>query len=58
MRRVPDDTAILRYLVELRLVPGASVEVVRVAPFDGPVTVSADGAEHAISRELAGQIGV
>ena len=58
VRRVPDDTALLRYLVELRLVPGASVEVVRVAPFDGPVTVSADGAEHAISRGLAGQIGV
>jgi DtxR family transcriptional regulator, Mn-dependent transcriptional regulator len=58
VRRVPDDTEVLRYLVELRLVPGASVEIVRVAPFDGPVTVVADGSEHAISSELAAQIGV
>lgn len=58
VQRVPDDTELLRYLVELRLVPGESVEVVHVAPFDGPVTVSAGGAEHAISRELAAQIGV
>jgi DtxR family Mn-dependent transcriptional regulator len=58
VRRVPDDTEILRYLVELRLLPGAAVEVVSVAPLDGPVTVSADGVEHAISRELAAQIGV
>ena len=58
VRRVPDDTALLRYLRELRLLPGASVEIVRTAPFDGPITVSSDGAEHAIAYELAGQIGV
>ena len=58
VKRVPDDTEVLRYLVELQLVPGASVEIVRVAPFDGPVTVFADGTEHAISYELAAQIGV
>jgi DtxR family transcriptional regulator, Mn-dependent transcriptional regulator len=58
VRRVPDDSDLLRYLVELRLLPGTSVELVRVAPFDGPVTVSADGTEQTISYQLAGQIGV
>jgi DtxR family Mn-dependent transcriptional regulator len=58
VRRVPDDTELLRYLVELRLVPGVAVEVVSIAPFDGPVTVASEGEEHAISHELAAQIGV
>ena len=58
VRRVPDDTALLRYLLELGLLPGASVEVVQAAPFDGPITVASEGAQHAISYELAGQIGV
>ena len=58
VRRVPDDTALLRYLLELGLLPGASVEVVHVAPFDGPITVSSEGAQHAIAYELAAQIGV
>ena len=35
-----------------------AVKLVASAPFGGPVTVLAGGAEHAISRELAGQIGV
>ena len=57
--RVPDDSAdVLRYLAELSLVPGARVEVVLAAPFDGPVTVRAAGGEHALSRELAASIGV
>jgi DtxR family Mn-dependent transcriptional regulator len=58
IRRVPDDTDLLRYLSELGLLPGAEVVLVRVAPFAGPVTVGVAGGEQAISRELAGQIGV
>jgi DtxR family transcriptional regulator, Mn-dependent transcriptional regulator len=59
IRRVPDDdTALLRYLSSLKLVPGRPVKLVGAAPFGGPVTVVAGGAEHAISRELAAQIGV
>ncbi len=59
VRRVPDDDdALLRYLSELALLPGAPVELVRSAPFGGPVTVATGGSEHAISRELAAQIGV
>jgi DtxR family transcriptional regulator, Mn-dependent transcriptional regulator len=59
VERVPDgDAALLRYLARLRLVPGGRVEVRRSEPFDGPLTVLVDGVEHAISRELAGQIGI
>ena len=59
VRRVPDgDAALLRYLTELALIPGRRVKMGRCAPFGGPVTVSVGGGEHAISRELAGQIGV
>jgi DtxR family transcriptional regulator, Mn-dependent transcriptional regulator len=59
VRRVPDsDRELLRYLDELGLVPGEVVELVASAPFDGPVTVSARGAEHALARELAARIGV
>jgi DtxR family Mn-dependent transcriptional regulator len=59
IRRVPDtDGRLLRYLAGLALLPGEAVELVETAPFGGPVTVLAGGAEHAISRELAGQIGV
>jgi DtxR family transcriptional regulator, Mn-dependent transcriptional regulator len=57
--RVPDgDGALLRYLAELKLTPGNDVEVREAAPFDGPLTVRVEGEEHAISRELAAQIGV
>jgi DtxR family Mn-dependent transcriptional regulator len=59
IRRVPDaDNRLLRYLASLALLPGEVVELVCTAPFGGPVTVVAGGAERAISRELAGQIGV
>jgi DtxR family Mn-dependent transcriptional regulator len=59
IRRVPDaDSEILRYLAGLRLVPGGRVTMRRSEPFDGPVTVAVDGEEHALSRELAMQIGI
>jgi DtxR family Mn-dependent transcriptional regulator len=59
VKRVPDgDAALLRYLAGLTLVPGRRVTMRRCEPFGGPVTVSVGGAEHALSRELAAQIGV
>jgi DtxR family transcriptional regulator, Mn-dependent transcriptional regulator len=59
IRRVPDgDSEILRYLAGLRLVPGGRVTMRRSEPFDGPVTIAVDGEEHALSRELAMQIGI
>jgi DtxR family Mn-dependent transcriptional regulator len=55
--RVPDDDSeLLRYLGELGLVPGSSLELVAHAPFGGPVTIRTERGEHAISRELADRI--
>jgi DtxR family Mn-dependent transcriptional regulator len=59
VKRVPDgDADLLRYLAKLALVPGGRVTMRRSEPFGGPLTVLVSGKEHAISRELAGQIGV
>ncbi|HSK17305.1 MAG TPA: metal-dependent transcriptional regulator [Gaiellaceae bacterium] len=59
VKRVPDgDSALLRYLAGLRLVPGGRVTMKRSEPFHGPLTVVVDGSEHVISRELAMQIGI
>jgi DtxR family Mn-dependent transcriptional regulator len=59
VRRVPDgDSELLRYLSRLSLLPGKRVELLATAPFGGPLTVLVAGSEHAISRELAGLIGV
>jgi len=59
IRRVPsEDAELLRYLTTLSLVPGGQVELRQAAPFGGPLTILVEGSEHAISRELAGQIGV
>lgn len=59
IRRVPDaDAELLKYLASLSLVPGETVTLLEAAPFGGPVSVLARGAEHAISRELAQRIGV
>jgi DtxR family Mn-dependent transcriptional regulator len=57
--RVPDsDSELLRYLDELGLVPGGTVELRSAAPFEGPLTVRARGREHAISRELGLRIAI
>jgi DtxR family transcriptional regulator, Mn-dependent transcriptional regulator len=59
VERVPDGNGeLLRYLSKLKLTPGSRVEVRESAPFGGPVTVRIGRSEHAISRELAAQIGV
>jgi DtxR family Mn-dependent transcriptional regulator len=59
VKRVPDgDSDLLRYLAKLALLPGGRVTMRRSEPFGGPLTILVSGKEHAISRELAGQIGV
>jgi DtxR family Mn-dependent transcriptional regulator len=59
IERIPDgDGELLRYLSKLKLTPGSRLEVRESAPFDGPLTVRVGGADHAISRQLAAQIGV
>jgi DtxR family Mn-dependent transcriptional regulator len=55
--RVPDEQPLLRYLRTIGLLPGAAVQLVAAAPFQGPLTVLTDG-EHAIAFDLASRIGV
>ena len=58
IRRVPDDVEALRTLRELALLPGAEIELVSAGGADGLLTLSCDGAERTIERELAARIGV
>jgi DtxR family Mn-dependent transcriptional regulator len=46
----------LRYLADLGLVPGALLEVVASAPFDGPLTVRVGADVHPLDRRLAREI--
>jgi DtxR family transcriptional regulator, Mn-dependent transcriptional regulator len=48
----------LRYLGSLDLYPGARVEVIDAAPFDGPVSLSVNGEPRVLSRSLARQLYV
>ena len=48
----------LRYLGSLELYPGACVEVVERAPFDGPISLTVNGASIVLSRQLANQIHI
>ena len=57
--RVPDrDPEQLRYLGELGVVPGQTVTVLEILPFDGPIRVRVGGAEHLFRRPLAARINV
>jgi DtxR family Mn-dependent transcriptional regulator len=49
---------LLRYLNQLGLVPGAMIEIIEKAPFQGPITVKVGSTSHAISREIASIIQV
>jgi DtxR family Mn-dependent transcriptional regulator len=48
-----DDAALLRYLAELGLVPGARVVVVERAPFGGPITLRVGDRDRVIGPTLA-----
>jgi DtxR family transcriptional regulator, Mn-dependent transcriptional regulator len=59
LRRVPDeDPAALRYLAQLDLLPGAELEVLDVAPFNGPLRILINGREQVVGRELAAYVSV
>lgn len=49
---------VLDYLSTLGLLPGASIEVVDHAPFNGPITVKINGSKQALSLEIASIIYV
>jgi len=48
----------LRYLREIGLVPGVSIKVIAVAPFDGPLTLQVGDNIVAVAREIARTVGV
>lgn len=57
--KITDETPeVLKYIAALGLLPGVSIEVVEVAPFEGPLTVKADGSSHALSLSMARSIWV
>jgi DtxR family Mn-dependent transcriptional regulator len=57
--KIKDETPeVLEYIAALGLLPGASIEIVERAPFDGPVTVKVGGANHALSLSMASIIWV
>jgi DtxR family Mn-dependent transcriptional regulator len=57
--RVSDrDPAMLRYLAERGIRPGARLRVVGAQPFGGPLTVEVDGCEHALGGELSEKMRV
>ncbi|RME85835.1 MAG: metal-dependent transcriptional regulator [Caldilineae bacterium] len=59
IRQVSDeDAAKLRYLATLGLFPNTAIEVLDVAPFDGPLTLRVGDAEHVVGRELARNVFV
>jgi DtxR family transcriptional regulator, Mn-dependent transcriptional regulator len=58
--RIPDDanSELLRYLAELGLVPGATVEVTAVAPLDGPRTILINNEEKIVGRRVVTAVRV
>lgn len=57
--RIGDETPeFLVYVAELGLKPGARVEVVRRAPFNGPLIVRVAGREHALGDEVCTRVWV
>ncbi|MCL4489525.1 MAG: metal-dependent transcriptional regulator [Chloroflexi bacterium] len=49
---------LLKYLGERRLMPGAKVKVVEIAPLNGPFTLRLDNRTLSLSREVAGFVWV
>ena len=51
-----DNSAMLRYVADLGLIPGTAFRVIDVAPFEGPVTVEVEGQEKVVGHNIAGSI--
>lgn len=53
-----EDAALLTYLSDLGLIPGASVEVLAKAPFDGPLHIRVGGSEYALGETVTRAVSV
>lgn len=49
---------LLQYLKRIGLTPGASVEIIDIAPFDGPINIRIGTMQHALSRKVASVVQV
>jgi DtxR family Mn-dependent transcriptional regulator len=59
VQRVSDrDPERLRYLEELGIRPGATLRVLELLPFEGPLRIEVEGVEHVIGRPLAAVVQV
>ena len=58
VRRVKGDPAAVRRLMELGLVPGTAIELVRRAPLGDPIELRVRGAHFSIRRTEAERIHV
>lgn len=57
VQRVSDEDAErLRYLAELGIVPGATVQVIAREPFGGPIALDVDDVKRTIGPELAAHV--
>ncbi len=53
-----DDPGLLRYLSSLGIHPGASLDVIEVAPFGGPIQIELGGNLHALGPQAAAEVYV
>lgn len=53
-----EDSELVTYLVGQGLVPGATVIVEELAPFEGPVTARVNGERRAVGRDVAARVQV
>jgi len=58
VKSVAEDPELLQYLGKLGLVPGASVAVEAIEPFEGPMTVRVGEAQYTLGRKVASMIMV
>ena len=58
VQSVPEEPEILQYLGSLGLAPQVEVQVEAIAPFEGPLTVRVEGAQHVLGRQVASQVKV
>jgi DtxR family Mn-dependent transcriptional regulator len=55
---VPEEPELLQYLGSLGLAPQVEVQVEAAAPFEGPLTVRVEGAQHVLGWHVASQVKV
>jgi DtxR family Mn-dependent transcriptional regulator len=51
-----EDPALLAYVADLGLVPGATVEILAKAPFDGPLHIRVGGKEYALGEAVTSAV--